>query len=75
MCNNGKCHIFHTSLKYDPENGQVKKYYTELYYNLIKANGNWPLSIVDTADDEIIHISMKDKNMFISNEFYRSLND
>jgi hypothetical protein len=70
LCNGAKYPIFYARLKYDPE-GDTQKFYHEAYYSILKSNGNFAYSIVDSRDNEIINISPTKGGMAISNEFFR----
>jgi len=72
LCNEKKYPVFHVSPKYDPE-GDTEEFYRGFYESLIKENGNFPFSIVDSVDEEIINvIFLGDKNISVTRELYRS---
>lgn len=61
LCNQNKYPIFGVHFKYDPQ-GMTKNYFILLYRDILKANGNWPLSFVILNDYTIINLTSKDKN-------------
>jgi len=61
LCNQNKYPIFGVHFKYDPQ-GMTENYFIPLYLDILKANGNWPLSFVILSDDKIINLTSKAKN-------------
>lgn len=71
LCNGSRYPIFTVHFKYDPR-GLTTDYFHPLYAEMANANGFWPFSFVDTADDVIIDL-LPDRqgNVTVNYEDYR----
>ena len=57
LCNGDRFPVFTAALPFDPE-GHTDSYFDKLYAALAEANGFWSYALVDTADDEIVLVSI-----------------
>lgn len=54
LCNNKRYPIYFVDFKYDPHTNQSDRYFHPIYYDLLKANGGWPLAFVSPEWETVI---------------------
>jgi hypothetical protein len=61
LCNDGRYPVYTVSFKYDPRTA-TDSYFHSLYAHMAAANGFWPFSFVDTADNVIVNVGIDKKH-------------
>jgi hypothetical protein len=61
--------VFYVSFPYDPQSSATRKYFDELYFEVLRANGYWSYAFDDAMDGLLIHVNWDRKRKTMSVEF------
>lgn len=61
LCNDDHYPVYTVSFKYDPRTA-TSSYFHPLYTRMAAANGYWPFSFVDVADNVVVNVAVDKKH-------------